>query len=119
MLAREPRTAYILHGVKGSFFKSRADIQEADLIAGKIPNSENWGIEPASENGLLHTERDGLVIKERIETEQGNYYGYFDEVYKAMTNDTTMPVTADDGINVMRILEAATKSNKEKRLIDL
>jgi predicted dehydrogenase len=119
MLAREPRTAYILHGAKGSFFKSRADIQEADLIAGKIPNSENWGIEPASENGLLHTEKDGTVIKEQITTEQGNYYGFFDEVYKAIIHDTEMPVTADDGINVMRILEAAIRSNDERKLIDL
>jgi len=119
MLAREPRTAYILHGDKGSFFKSRADIQEADLIAGKVPNSDNWGIEPTSENGLLHTEKDGLVIREKIKTEQGNYYGFFDEVYQAITQDTAMPVTADDGINVMRLLDAATKSNEEKRLIDL
>jgi scyllo-inositol 2-dehydrogenase (NADP+) len=119
MLARESSTGYILHGSKGSFIKSRADVQEAGLLVGKIPNSEGWGIEPESENGLLHAERDGVEIKEKVKTEQGNYYDYFDQVYKAISNDTAMPVTADDGINVMRILEAVMKSNEEKRVVDL
>ena len=119
MLVKESSIGYIIHGNNGSFIKSRADVQEAGLLTGKIPNSENWGIEPASENGLLHTEKDGVEIKEKVTTEKGNYYDFFDEVYKAITNDTAMPVTADDGINVMRILEAVMKSNKEKRVIDL
>jgi predicted dehydrogenase len=119
MLVREASTGYIIHGTLGSFLKSRADVQEAGLLVGKIPNSEGWGVEPESENGLLHAERNGVVIKEKVPTEQGNYYDYFDEVYKAITNDTAMPVTADDGINVMRILEAAEKSNQERRVIDL
>ena len=37
----------------------------------------------------------------------------------AIVNDTAMPVTADDGINVMRILEAVMKSNEEKKVINL
>lgn len=119
MLVREASTGYIIHGTLGSFIKSRADVQEAGLLTGKIPNSEGWGIEPESENGLLHTEKNGAVVKEKVPTEQGNYYDYFDEVYNAITNDTAMPVTADDGINVMRILEAAEKSSQEKRVIDL
>jgi scyllo-inositol 2-dehydrogenase (NADP+) len=119
MLVKESSIGYILHGTKGSFIKSRADVQEAGLLVGKIPNSENWGIEPESENGLLHTEKDGMEIKEKVTTEQGNYYDYFDGVYNAISKDTAMPVTADDGINVMRILEAVLKSNEEKRLIDL
>ena len=76
-------------------------------------------IEPESENGLLHTEKDGTVIKEKVPTEQGNYYDYFDGVYKAITNDTAMPVTADDGINVMKLLDAAIKSSENKCLVDL
>jgi len=30
-----------------------------------------------------------------------------------------MPVTVDDGIRVMRIIEAAFKSNEEKRVISI
>jgi scyllo-inositol 2-dehydrogenase (NADP+) len=119
MLVRESSLGYILHGDKGSFIKSRADVQEAGLLTGKIPNSDGWGVEPESENGLLHTEKDGTVIKEKVPTEQGNYYDYFDEVYNAIINDTDMPVTADDGINVMKILEAVIKSNESKCLVIL
>src|SRR5690606_34538199 len=34
---REPLPAYILHGKKGSFIKSRGDIQEDELKLGKKP----------------------------------------------------------------------------------
>jgi len=59
------------------------------------------------------------VVKEKIKTEQGNYYDYYDGVYKAITDNKPMPVTCDDGINVMRIIEAAIKSNAEKKVIAL
>jgi scyllo-inositol 2-dehydrogenase (NADP+) len=40
-------------------------------------------------------------------------------VYKAITADTLMPVTAGDGIRVMRIIEAAVQSCAEKKVITL
>jgi len=49
----------------GSFLKTRADIQESKLQAGEKPTKEGWA-EPDSEQGLLHTEKDGKVIKEKI-----------------------------------------------------
>jgi predicted dehydrogenase len=110
-LVREALPAFIMHGHKGSFVKSRADVQEADLVAGIKPNTTTWGTEPAEENGLLHTEKDGKVIRERITSLRGNYYDYYDAVYKALTSESAMPVTVDDGINVMRIIEAAIKSS--------
>jgi scyllo-inositol 2-dehydrogenase (NADP+) len=119
LLMREPAAGFILHGTKGSFIKSRADVQEAELQAGKIPGGANWGIEPESEWGLLHTEKNGSIIREHIPTLQGNYYDYYDAVYKAITADTLMPVTAGDGIRVMRIIEAAVQSCAEKKVITL
>jgi scyllo-inositol 2-dehydrogenase (NADP+) len=116
--AKEPQ-GYIIHGKKGSFIKSRADVQETNLQAGQKPGSSDWGMEPDHERGLLHAEKDGKVIRERIATLQGNYYEYYDAVYKTMTGESSSAVTGKEGLDVIKIIEAAYQSNKEKRIIDI
>lgn len=116
--AREPQ-GFIIHGRKGSFLKNRTDVQEVALQAGKIPGSDNWGVEPGSERGLLHTEKDGKIIKEHVPTLQGNYLDYYNEVYDALVNNAPLPVKGEDGLNVIKIIEAAYKSNAEKRVIEI
>lgn len=116
---REPNPSYVVHGKKGSFLKSRGDVQEDELKLGKKPNLTSWGSEKEGQEGLLHTEIDGKIIKEKVPTLQGNYYDYFDGVYQAIANDKLEPVTAQDGVNVMRIIEAAFQSSEQKRVIDL
>lgn len=116
---REPNPAYVIHGKKGSFLKHRGDVQEDDLKVMKKPNLTDWGTEPLDKEGFLHTEIDGKIMHGKIPTLQGNYYDFFDGVYNAIANDTVEPVTAQDGFNVMRIIEAAILSNTEKRVVDL
>ncbi|MFV5690711.1 Gfo/Idh/MocA family oxidoreductase [Flavobacterium sp. LT1R49] len=116
---REAVPAFIIHGKKGSFLKPRGDVQEDDLKLGKKPNLDTWGKEPKSKEGLLHTEIHTDVLMENIPTLQGNYYDYFDGVYNSISNDTPEPVTAQDGVHVMQIIEAAIQSNAQKRVIDL
>jgi scyllo-inositol 2-dehydrogenase (NADP+) len=118
-LVREPLPSFIVHGHKGSFIKTRADVQEADLIENKKPGGTDWGTEPVSEEGLLHTEKNGKIIRERIHTLQGNYYAYYEAVYHAIIQNTEMPVTVQDGINVVRIIEAAVQSSAAGKLIQL
>lgn len=114
---REAVPSFILHGKKGSFLKSRADVQEINLVAGQKPVGSDWGVEPESEMGLLHTEVDGQVIREKIKSLQGNYMEYYDGIHRSLTAHTPAPVTAQDGVNVMRILEAALESNTNKRIV--
>lgn len=116
---REPLPSYIIHGKKGSFLKSRGDIQEDELKAGKKPMVTDWGIEPLYKSGVLHTEIEGSTVRENIPTLHGNYYGFFDELYKSIHKNLPEPVTAKDGINVMRIIEAAIQSSTEKKIIKL
>jgi predicted dehydrogenase len=116
---REPVPSYIVHGTKGSFLKTRADVQEASLLAGKKPNSDGYGIEPDHDQGLLHTEIDGKMIRKKIETLPGNYMDYYDGVYRSMVHEEHLPVTAEDGVHVMRIIEAALTSRSTGKVIDL
>ena len=119
LLVREALPGFIVHGTKGSFLKSRTDVQETHLLLGEVPNTTDWGIEPAADRGFLHTEKDGEIIKEKVVSLPGNYAGFYDGVYKALRFDNQMPVTAGEGINVMRIIEAAVKSCEEKRIVTL
>jgi len=118
-LVREALPGYVLHGSKGSFIKHKTDVQENALMAGKIPGSPNWGTEPDGEKGLLHTEKEGTIIKEYVPSLQGNYMQYYDGIFDAIRNGGQIPVAAEDGLNVIKIIEAAFKSSNEKRVIEL
>jgi len=116
---RECIPSYNVQGKKGSFLKPRGDVQEDNLKLGQKPNLDTWGTEKEGQEGLLHTEIEGKIIKEKVPTLQGNYYDFFDGVYKSISNNTVEPVTAQDGVNVMRIIEAAIQSSKQMKAINL
>lgn len=118
-LVREPLPGYILHGSKGSFIKPKTNVQEEALQAGAVPGSADWGKEPETEKGLLHTEKNNGVIKNLIESERGNYADYYSAMYDAIRNDKPVPVFAEDALDVIRIIEAAYKSNDEKKVISI
>ena len=116
---REALPGYIFHGLKGSFIKPKTDVQEEMLQSGEIPGRSDWGTEPASQKGLLHTEVNGVVQRHYIESEQGNYNEYYDEIYEAIRSNAPLPVTAEDALNVIKIIEAAYKSNQTNCVISL
>ena len=116
---REALPGYIFHGTKGSFIKAKTDVQETMLQAGNIPGGLEWGREPDSEKGLLHTEKDGQLIKQQIVSLRGNYGEYYDGMYAAISENKDVPVSGEDGKKVIIVIEAAIQSNKEKRVVDL
>jgi len=119
-LVREALPSYIFHGTKGSFIKPRADVQEVDLQKSKSPADPDWGIEPDAGKGLLHTDKDGQnIIREYISSERGNYMDYYNGIYDALRNDKPLPVSAEDGLKVVLIIEAAFKSVRDKRIVQL
>jgi len=116
---REALPGYIIHGLKGSFIKPKTDVQEALLQAGNIPGGKDWGREPETEKGLLHTEINGVEERKYIDSEQGNYDDYYSGIYEAIRNNKPVPVTAEEGMNVIRIIEAAFESSKAQKVIQL
>ena len=116
---REALPGYVFHGTKGSFIKPKTDVQETMLQAGKVPGGSDWGVEPENEKGLLHTEKDGKIIKEYVPSLQGNYGEYYEGIFNAIRKNAGVPVSAEDGLKVIQIIEAAFKSSKEKCVIHL
>jgi predicted dehydrogenase len=118
-LVREPLAAFILHGSKGSFIKSRADVQEAALQAGTDPGSPDWGLESETEQGLLHVETNGTVIRDRLPSERGNYMEFYNAVYEALRNNQALPVSPEDALRVVEIIQKAYQSSRERRVVDV
>jgi scyllo-inositol 2-dehydrogenase (NADP+) len=119
---REALPSFIFHGKKGSFVKARTDVQERDLLAGKVPGGEDWGKEPEHERGILHTEKDGKVIRETIPSLRGNYGEFYEQLAGAIRQpdggSAKLPVSPEDGIKTIRIIEAAYESHREKKVIN-
>ncbi len=116
-IAMESTYAYTLHGMKGSFLQQRSDMQEQLLLEGVKPTLGNWCPGPSSPDGLLHTEINGEVVRKETTSSPGNYMGYYDDIYKALTGQGPNPVPAEDAIKNMRIIEAALESVKEGKVI--
>ncbi|RYY94352.1 MAG: oxidoreductase [Chitinophagaceae bacterium] len=110
---RAPLPAFQLYGDKGTFLKTRADIQERDLQAGRLPTGAGWGIEDDGESGLLVTDHEGAPVPQRVATETGDYNEYFSGIYRAIREGAPLPVTAGEGLAVVRIVEAAFRSSSE------
>jgi predicted dehydrogenase len=116
---REALPGYVLHGNKGSFIKPKTDVQEAQLQAGKLPTDADYGIEPEAEQGLLHTEMNGSIIREHIPSLDGNYTHYYEGILQAIRHEAPLPVSARDGRDVVYLISEAFKSSLGKSVIAL
>ncbi|KPK84459.1 MAG: oxidoreductase [Bacteroides sp. SM23_62_1] len=111
-LVREPGPRYSLHGTHGSFLKWGLDPQEENLKTGKSPVDPDWGKEDENNWGILNTEINGLHYSGMVETLPGNYMAYYDDIYDAIIHNRTPAVTAGQGRDVIRVIEAAKESSK-------
>lgn len=118
MLVSQPFPRYILLGDKGSFVKYGLDVQEVALKTGLTPHTKSdWGIEPESVWGNLVTEINGVYFSGKIQSEVGDYRGYYANVYNAIVDNRPLDVTAEHARNIIRVIELAMQSNDEKRTI--
>jgi scyllo-inositol 2-dehydrogenase (NADP+) len=114
MLVREPGPRYSIHGRIGSFIKYGEDPQEALLRMGVLPTAASWGLEAEDIYGLLHTEINGKIIKEKIPSLAGNYGGFYNDLYHTIRNGEPLKVRPEHGFNVIRLIELATESSEKK-----
>jgi predicted dehydrogenase len=119
MLVSQPLPRYILLGDKGSFVKYGLDVQEAALKEGLTPfTKSNWGVEPESVWGNLVTEINGINFSGKVQSEVGDYRGYYANMYAAIVDGIPLDVTAQHARNIIRVIELAMQSNTEKRTVD-
>lgn len=116
-LVKEPLPRFVLQGTKGAFVKYGLDVQEDDLKAGHLPSDDpfddGWGSEPETLWGKLNTVNEC----KRIETLRGDYRSYYRNIYGAIQFGEPLLVEPKDGLNVIKIIEAAIESNRLKKRI--
>jgi scyllo-inositol 2-dehydrogenase (NADP+) len=119
VFVKEPGPRFQVHGTAGSYVKYGLDSQEAMLRQGKKPGSKGYGIESAGQQGILNTIIPGKEFRGRYKTFPGNYMEFFNNVYSVIVNGDEMVIKPEDALMNVRIIEAARKSDTEKRIIQI
>jgi scyllo-inositol 2-dehydrogenase (NADP+) len=104
LLVREDLPRYILHGRKGSFVKYGIDVQEDHLKAGWMPDHPDFGVEPTSQRGILHTELDGLAFRGHLDTHRGAWMRLFDNMANVILHGDEPAVPVSDVVEQIRIM---------------
>ncbi len=105
--AETPR--FVVHGTAGSWVKHGLDTQEEALKAGTMPGAAGWGHDPRP--GRLTT-ADGTVD---TPGEPGDYRQYYLATRDAIAGDGPNPVTPEDALTVMRVIELGRRSHEARR----
>ncbi len=112
---KETVPSFQVFGTKGSFLKSRSDRQEGDLLKDLKPIGTNWGKDAEVDYGTIHDENG----KRTIESVQGNYFNYYEDIYQGLRKNKNFEVDIHAGLNSMKIIDLVFESAKEGKIIDL
>jgi len=134
MLASRPGPHFVVHGTRGSYIKFGLDPQEDALKRGEKPRagqskgSADWGKEPTEAWGTLTLGAVGSPTdrgipahaseERRVPTEAGDYRGYYENVRDAILGKAALAVTPAAALCVMRVIELAQQSSRERRVVD-
>ena len=107
LLAADIPPAFVVNGSLGAFSKNHGDVQESQLLKGMKPSDEGYGIEIVEDAGKLTlVTADGGRDITTLTSPQGNYGEIFELVYQAIANDQPYPITNEDIVAQLEILES-------------
>ena len=102
-------------GSRAAYVKFGIDVQEELLHAGRRPDDPLWGREPEDRWGSLGA---GDEFR-RIPTVPGAYQRFYEGVVLALREDAPPPVDPDGVVAGLEVLDAARKSARERRVVEL
>lgn len=116
-LALAPGPRFTVHGSLGSFVKMGLDPQEDELKAGKRPPAPNWGVDhlPAAVSVCLA----GACVRREINCVAGDYPAYYRAVRDAIHGKGINPVTANEAMHVIGLIELGLRSAREGRTVPI
>lgn len=107
-LTPAPGPRFEVHGRLGSYVKYGLDTQEDSLKAGKSVGEDNWGQDC---NGILTPVADADALDAVSQpTLSGRYEAFYEGMAAAIRGHGPLPVTPEDALNVMRILDLGRQS---------
>lgn len=104
-----------LRGTRGNFRKKGVDPQEAALNKITRIAPGNWGLEPATDWGLLYVDVEGGMVSRPIATIPGDYRPFYAGVRDALLGRAPVPVAAVEAWRVARVLEWARAASEQRR----
>jgi scyllo-inositol 2-dehydrogenase (NADP+) len=113
-----PGPRYEVHGTQGSFSKYGIDGQETALKEGARPGHAGWGGDDSAHYGTVTVMEDGVPVARRVPTLAGSYESYYTGMGRAINDRQPVPVAAQEALNVVRVIEAARQSHRERRTVD-
>jgi len=115
LLAADPGPRFVVRGDRGSYVKRGLDVQEDALKRGLRPVDGTWGAEPQAGWGTLHDGSAGHPF----ETVRGDYGAFYRQLAAALRGEGALPVDANDAVRTLTVIEAAQRSARETRAIEL
>ena len=116
-LVLRPGPRYQVHGVSGSFSKYGLDTQEAALLRGEGPGHPLWGVESPEHRARLTLIDNGATIDGVVDTATGCYQAYYQAMHAAIVDGAPLPVTAEEALDVIRVIDCAQRSHAEQRSV--
>lgn len=112
LLVVDPQPALIVHGTKGTFTKTMADVQEEQLITGMTPDDNLYGIEKQANEGKLVTiSSDGTRETTLLSAPKGDYNLLFDAIYENLRKGISFPISQDHIRWQIELLQAKDSNN--------
>lgn len=107
---------FAVHGERGSYLKHGLDAQEDRLRAGGMPGDQGWGLDPRPGELTLAGE-DGALVTRTVDSLPGDYRRYYGAMRAAIVDGAPLPVTPEEAIAVMRVIELGLRGTGERREI--
>jgi scyllo-inositol 2-dehydrogenase (NADP+) len=114
-VCRLDRPRWWVVGTSGGFVKHGIDPQEDALRAGNIDDAA----EPPEHRGMLRREAEsGQLVDTPVETVRGHWDDYYANIADHLQGRAPLAVTAEQAREVVRVLDAATRSSAEHVAIE-
>jgi predicted dehydrogenase len=79
------------------------------------PADSDYGLEPEGCEGQLYAGNEGKP--ELVRAPRGNYMAFYEGVYESIAAGRPEPVSADDGVRVMQVIDAAFQSQRDRAVV--
>jgi predicted dehydrogenase len=114
-VAAVPAPRLRVQGSAAGFLVAELDPQEALLRAGERPTGPDWGMPAeAAYPRLVRGEEEEVVVPV-----PGDWRRFYELLRDALTDGAPLPVTAEEAITTLRVIDAARRSARENVVVPL
>ena len=114
-ICRLDRPRWWIIGTEGGFVKYGIDPQEEALRAGDIDRAAEL---PEHQGLLRRPGESGQTVETRVPTVRAHWDGYYRNIADHLGNGAPLAVRAEQAREVVRVLEAATRSARDHVVIE-